>query len=43
VCGTISLSDLLRGRTRSMERENERLRLMGYPLPDRRSALAGNR
>src|SRR6202041_604036 len=35
VCGTISLSDLLRGRTRSMERENERLRLMGYPLPDR--------
>src|SRR6202522_2829671 len=42
VCGTISLSDLLRGRTRSMERENERLRLMGYPLPDRRSASAGN-
>jgi chloride channel protein, CIC family len=40
VCGTISLSDLLRGRTRSMERENERLRLVGYPLPDRRTASA---
>jgi hypothetical protein len=43
VCGTISLSELLRGRTWSMERENQRLRLMGYPLPDRRSASAGNR
>jgi CIC family chloride channel protein len=42
VCGTISLSDLLRGRTRSMERENERLRLLGYPLPDRRFASARN-
>jgi CBS domain-containing protein len=40
VCGTISLSDLLRGRTRSMEREHERLRLLGYPLPDRRLAAA---
>jgi hypothetical protein len=30
VCGTISLNDLLRGRTRSVERENERLRLFNY-------------
>jgi hypothetical protein len=29
-CGTISLNDLLRGRTRSVERENERLRLFNY-------------
>jgi CIC family chloride channel protein len=35
VCGTISLSDLLRGRTRSMERENQRLRLMGYIPPEK--------
>ncbi len=34
VCGTISLSDLLRGRTRSVEREKERLRLIGYLLPE---------
>ena len=27
VCGTISLKELLRGRSRSVERENERLRL----------------
>jgi CIC family chloride channel protein len=42
ICGTISLNDLLRGRTRSMERENERLRLLGQTLPDRRRASAGN-
>ncbi len=29
-CGTISLNDLLSGRTRSVERENERLRLFNY-------------
>jgi chloride channel protein, CIC family len=33
-CGTISLSDLLRGRTRSVERENERLRLFNYVPPE---------
>ena len=27
VCGTISLNEFLRGRTRSLERESERLRL----------------
>ena len=42
ICGTISLNDLLRGRTRSMERESERLRLLGNPLPDRRRASARN-
>ena len=42
VCGTISLSDLLRGRTRSMERESERLRLLSYPLPDWRRASVEN-
>jgi chloride channel protein, CIC family len=30
VCGTISLSDLLRGRVRTVERENERLRLFDH-------------
>jgi CBS domain-containing protein len=30
VCGSISLHDLLRGRTRSIERESERLRMFGY-------------
>jgi chloride channel protein, CIC family len=35
VCGTISLSELLRGRTRSVERESERLRLFGYLPPER--------
>jgi CIC family chloride channel protein len=35
ICGTISLSDLLRGRTRSVERESERLRLFGYAPPER--------
>jgi hypothetical protein len=30
VCGTISLNNLLHGRTRSVERENERLRLFNY-------------
>jgi CIC family chloride channel protein len=35
ICGTISLSDLLRGRTRSVERESERLRLFGYAPPQR--------
>jgi chloride channel protein, CIC family len=34
VCGTISLHDLLRGRTRSIERENERLRLINYVAPE---------
>jgi chloride channel protein, CIC family len=34
VCGTISLSDLLRGRSRSLERENERLRLFNYVPPE---------
>jgi chloride channel protein, CIC family len=29
-CGTISLSDLLRGRIRTVERENERLRLFDH-------------
>lgn len=29
ICGTISLTDLLRGRTRSIERESERSRLIG--------------
>jgi H+/Cl- antiporter ClcA len=33
VCGTVSLSDLLRGRTRSVDREKERLRLFGYVPP----------
>jgi chloride channel protein, CIC family len=46
VCGTISLSELLRGRTRSMERESERLRLLSYPLRnpllDRRPASVAN-
>ena len=46
VCGTISLSDLFRGRTRSMERESERLRLLGYPvrnpLLDRRRTSVAN-
>jgi chloride channel protein, CIC family len=30
VCGTISLNELVRGRTRSVERESERLRLIDY-------------
>lgn len=34
VCGTISLIELLRGRTRSIERETERLRLFGYLPPE---------
>src|ERR1700691_4853566 len=46
VCGTISLSDLLRGRTRSMERESERLRLLSYPVRnprlDRQPASVAN-
>jgi chloride channel protein, CIC family len=42
VCGTISLGDLLRGRSRSMERESERMRLLRYPLPDRRSTTVAN-
>jgi chloride channel protein, CIC family len=33
VCGTLSLKDLLRGRSRSVERESERLRLFGYKPP----------
>jgi hypothetical protein len=35
ICGTISLSDLLRGRSRSVERESERLRLFGYAPVER--------
>jgi hypothetical protein len=35
ICGTISLSDLLRGRSRSVERESERLRLFGYAPAER--------
>jgi chloride channel protein, CIC family len=35
VCGTISLNELLRGRTRSVERESERLRLFDYVPPER--------
>jgi hypothetical protein len=35
VCGTISLNELLHGRTRSVERESERLRLFGYVPPER--------
>lgn len=34
VCGTISLNELLRGRVRSVARENERLRLFGYVPPE---------
>jgi len=34
VCGTISLNDLLRGRIRSVARENERLRLISYVPPE---------
>ena len=34
VCGEISLSDLLRGRTQSIERESERLRLFNYIPPE---------
>jgi H+/Cl- antiporter ClcA len=35
VCGTISLSDLLRGRIRTVERENERLRLFDHVPAER--------
>jgi CIC family chloride channel protein len=34
VCGTISLKELLRGRTRSVERESERLRLFRSMPPE---------
>jgi H+/Cl- antiporter ClcA len=34
ICGEISLSDLLRGRTQSIERESERLRLFNYIPPE---------
>jgi chloride channel protein, CIC family len=34
VSGTISIGDLLRGRARSVERENERLRLFNYVPPE---------
>src|SRR5580692_5547635 len=34
VCGTISLNELIRGRTRSVERESERLRLFDYVPPE---------
>ncbi len=34
VCGTLSLHDLLRGRTHSVERESERLRLFNYVPPE---------
>jgi H+/Cl- antiporter ClcA len=36
VCGTISIGDLLRGRTKSVERESERLRLFDYVAPEQR-------
>ena len=39
VCGVISIVDLMRGRTRSVERESERLRLFGYVPPERRDTL----
>ena len=32
ICGELSIRGLLRGRERSIERENERLRLFGYDL-----------
>jgi chloride channel protein, CIC family len=34
ICGELSLSDLLRGRSQSIERENERLRLFNYVPPE---------
>jgi len=34
VCGTLTLPDLLRGRSRSIERENERLRLIRLLSPE---------
>ena len=34
ICGTLSLQDLLRGRSRSIERESERLSLFGYTPPE---------
>jgi H+/Cl- antiporter ClcA len=34
ICGDIQLSDLLRGRTQSIERESERLRLFNYIPPE---------
>jgi hypothetical protein len=34
VCGEIQLSDLLRGRSQSIERESERLRLFNYIPPE---------
>src|ERR1700678_4076972 len=34
VCGTISLNELVRGRTRSVERESERLRLFNHVPPE---------
>ena len=33
-CGELSLKDLLRGRERSVDRENERLKLIGYLPPE---------
>jgi H+/Cl- antiporter ClcA len=35
VCGTISFSELLRSRRRSVERESERLRLIRFAAPER--------
>jgi CIC family chloride channel protein len=35
VCGTISLNQLIRGRSRSVERESECLRLFDYVPPER--------
>jgi chloride channel protein, CIC family len=34
ICGELSLNDLLRGRTQSIERESERLRLFNYIPPE---------
>ncbi len=37
VCGTVTLRDLLRGRLRVIQRENERLRLFGGVIPSTES------
>ncbi len=34
ICGELSLRDLLQGRNRALERENERLRLFNYIAPE---------
>jgi chloride channel protein, CIC family len=42
ICGTISITDLLRGRTRSMARESERSRLLGSAFNARSRLSARN-